>query len=557
MIDKEMLDRFGQLWKRLRDPAFASDPLGLMRDARGLVQELPAYQAKMVQAGAMLAGGPADQNFRSLPEDVRQVKRFFSGLLWAMRRVGFQDPEQIALCKAGIGLAHNALGKYERATRYLTPALEVMRKRMPPGHDFYLATEYAWATTEIALGRSLAAMPAIEQAVLRARDAGCNSEFRRKLELLISTVYGQVGQRDRSRRMAEQGLADCLRQFGRESREAVEAMCHLALTIELPEGNIAKATEFLVEGLYLLEVNSGVFWAEASRVHVELLAAEIERLAGHPDAEIRHLAAAEQAGRRFGRERDPTLVEVTLRLAAKLHSVGRHREALDHLEKISKEATAINWLSPSQRAQYLTTYSGCRQALCLPLPLESMYGEFLTSIEEEGRQIQRWAGEDLQVDNVQKIWTMIGLHLTMLLTRPSSLKIEEISDVFRQVLEFKGTVAESLCISREHRLATLYPECRAELEHLGEMRRRLLGTYRDVCKGAPDFEEERAANILRIEMRKLEASLERRIPELDRKPPSVRELAEDLNDLDDDCVLLEFVHVSGPKGCSATIRTPG
>lgn len=540
MIDQEMLDRLGQIWKRFRRPGFGSDPFSLMRDARMFTEELPVYYGKLMRAGAMAAQATGDRTPKHVRDDIRQCRRVMSGMLWAMRRMGFNDSEQIAMCKAGIGLCHSGLGHYQRASEMLAKSLKLMRQHTPFEHEMYLASEYAWANSEMVLGRGSGALPWVEEAISRARNGNWKSEYVSRLEALARALRYRSGEEGRSRRDAEEAVTDCLRRYGRESRETVEAICNLALLVELPEGNVSKATQLLAECLYLLEVNRGVFWSESARIPVEILAAEIERRAGHGNQEISHLKAAESAGCRLWGDRDPALTRLRLQLAARLEDAGFKSDALEYLRLISKDPTDLNSLHAADRAQYLTTYAGCQQSSSMA-GFDSLYGDFLASIEEEGKLTHKWAGEDLQVSSIQKIWSMIGLYITTLLTRPARLTAREIASAYGHVVEFKGMVAESHCISRERRLAVLYPECRADLERLVDIRRKLQGTGDD----AMVMEE------LRNERWRLENSLESRIPELRKPVPSVAELAADFSDLDENSVLLDFVHVSAPESHSS------
>ena len=150
------------------------------------------------------------------------------------------------------------------------------------------------------------------------------------------------------------------------------------------------------------------------------------------------------------------------------------------------------------------------------------------------------AGEDLLLKACRQLWNTVGLRLALLHASSSAIAIAE---DFRLVLEFKGIVAESLCITREHRLAELYPALRERLQQLGELRRQLQGSYRDIFQGLPETELERAAHRLRSDKEELEEDLRRHIPEMDSVVPSTEQLADALRQLDPDSLLLDFVGI--------------
>ena len=551
MIDQQMLDELGNLWRMLRSGRL-NDPLALMRDARGLINKLPIYQAKLTQALAEMSAQGGQRSPRETASDARNLCRIAAGLLWAMRRVGLQSQE-VHLLYAGLGGAYHALGRYERAAYRLRRALPVLRKQLPPGHDFYLAMECVWARTELALGRDAEILPDIDQVISRARDASCTSAYLQSLVTLRNGICARTGEREHAETVSQADLDDCMRRFGPESRESVHAMCQLALTVELPRGNVARANELLSQCLYILEANQSAPWVAPVRTEIEILAAEMEHLAGNTIENIRHLQTAHREACAFFADRDPMIVEVTLRLAESLEDAGRFHEALDYLKTLANDLEGAAWMMPAQRARFATIYTACVgnpadffsrtdgfQQVMESFSFKENYRHFLQNFKEEIRRRRNWSGEDVQVSNLQEIWTLIGLHLALLLTDSSGAEAKEIQEVFLEVVEFKGRVAESMCISREQRLAVQYPEYRCELEELAQLRKRLQALCVENSRTQSGHE-------LLNEKRRIEERLAEKIPELRWQPPTIESLAIDLEDIHEDCALLDFVHVGPPK----------
>src|SRR5262249_10965657 len=126
--------------------------------------------------------------------------------------------------------------------------------------------------------------------------------------------------------------------------------------------------------------------------------------------------------------------------------------------------------------------------------------------------------------------------------------IEDLWHAYELAIEFKGIVAESLCVSKEHRLSMMYPQYRADLEKLSELRRRLQFTYSNVFQGVPQSAREQVASSVRFEKEAMEDLLRKLIPELrpERQSPSVRDVANALKEFEADSALIDFVRVGWP-----------
>lgn len=534
MIDQEVLDDLGQLWRRLRSGGVS---LALMHDSRGLITKLPIYQAKISQALADMATQGGHRSPQESQSDARNLCRMAAGLLWAMRRFGFAGHD-LALLHAGLGAAYFTRGRYDRALYRLRRSLPMLRKQMPPGHDFLLSLECAWANSELAVGRDVEILTDLDQVISRARAAGCNSTYLQNLETLRNSIYARTGQREHARTISQASLEDCKRRFGPESRESVEEMWRLALHVELPQGNVAGANELLSQCLHVFEENEGAVWVRPARAGVEMLAAEIERVSGNADEGIRHLKTAEYAARSNFPDRHPIVVEVTLRLANSLQDEGRCQEALEYLKHLANDLEDAAWLPPEQQARFSSIYTSCLMDSWEFVPFKDNYHNFFRNYKEEIRRRRNWPGEDIQLNNSQEIWNLIGLNLGILLVDSEGPGPDEIDEAFLHVIEFKGRVAEAVCVSREHRLAVLYPECHHDLEELAKIRKRLQ-------QSGPDSSQTQNSQELLNEKRRIEDRLAEKIPEFSWQPPAIVDLASDLEDLHEDCALLDFVHI-GP-----------
>ncbi len=179
----------------------------------------------------------------------------------------------------------------------------------------------------------------------------------------------------------------------------------------------------------------------------------------------------------------------------------------------------------------------------MELPVGRMQRAATESLVREVRQIFSWSDEPLALRCSQELWNSIGALLAMVLKYMDEQDADLTAELFCLVVEFKGIVAESLCLARERRFAVLYPQYRKDLEHLAGLRRQLQGTFREVFRGIPDNAEERLANHLRAQKRELEETLRKGIPELRPQPPSVPELARALDDLDKDSVLIDLTRL--------------
>src|SRR5262249_37659784 len=100
------------------------------------------------------------------------------------------------LLRAGMGAAYFTLGRYERAAYRFKQTMPLLRQRMPPGHEFYLAMECVWAREQLRQEKDAEMLPDLERVISKARDAGCTSRYLQNLETLRNSIYGHIGLTD-------------------------------------------------------------------------------------------------------------------------------------------------------------------------------------------------------------------------------------------------------------------------------------------------------------------------------------------------------------------------
>jgi CHAT domain-containing protein/tetratricopeptide (TPR) repeat protein len=539
MINQEVLQGLAKIWKKLKNSRFQISPDEFAETAQWITQQMPILMGGAFDNVNLLKTAAPGVTLPLVRAEAREYKLVFYLFLKVLRRLGMGESEWAYMCRMFIGACYYGLQNFEYAVRYLDPVLPYLRQREPPGDESFLGLTFAWASSSIAIGKGLDILTVVEDTVARARAAGCKSEFVARLEEIPAALYAPLGETERARRLLEKALDDAALHHGRESREYVEASMRLALAVDLLTGDLVRATARLGEAMFLVESNRGLFWAESVRFMVMNLAGEIAARTGDSAGEARYLKEAVLGRRQHATKRDPPLVAITLRLAQCLVQLKQWDEALRYLTDLSPDHSGIGWMIPEHQVRYVESYLACCSAIG-----RSVDSEILDLVVEQQatviRQLLGWSGEDLLLQACEKLWHTIGLQLVYSLRKHNGANLGR---MLQRVVEFKGIVAESLCISREHRWAELYPECRESLRRLGDLRRKLQGSYRDVFKGIPETEAERTANRMRSEKDALEETLRRRIPEMEFASPSTDQLADSLERLEPDSVLLEFVHI--------------
>ena len=548
IINQAMLAKMGALWKRCRT-------LDLLNDQ--ILEELEEYWPALDPRDAIqphrfecLVRAPIDQSIPGLQSAMRTVQMTQYMLLRLLRRFGLGDSPTAHLCQSVIGIAHCRLGNHQAACFYLDRAVPAMRQDFPSDDNCFLDAVWYWANASFAVGRGVEELQIVEDIVARARKTGGDSESLRSLEEFIGMAYSHFDV-NRARQILEDALETCRANHVRESPVSLRAIARLAM-MEVTAGNVTRASELFSEAKLILDANQGIHWAEMFRDEVLFLAAAIEAAAGNREQQIHYLSEAIESAKRFHNARDLNLVEFKLELAEALCRTGQDEEALMVLEEVGEEG--IDWMVARQHVRFLQIYEACGLELGLPLPIEQMQRLGTESVAKQVRQIRYISDESRGIRDAQELWMSIGGLLKMVLDRLDEQEQDPeqitIAEMFCLIVEFEGMVAETLCIGRERRLAVRYPECRSQLEQLVECRRQLQGPFREVFQGVSDSEEERIANHVRAQKRDLEDALRRKIPELRPEAPSVQQIAEALDELDENSVLIDFSPISADDACA-------
>ncbi len=67
MINQDLLNRLGPLWKRLKETRFQSNPFERAQEARLLAEGMPRFQEEMMREMAAFRASSASSTFSAVP----------------------------------------------------------------------------------------------------------------------------------------------------------------------------------------------------------------------------------------------------------------------------------------------------------------------------------------------------------------------------------------------------------------------------------------------------------------------------------------------------------
>ena len=463
-----------------------------------------------------------------------------------LRRMGFEESAVAGANLLTIGCALYGAGQASRAVHYLDKALALHRRHLGLTDERYLTTLCHWARVHDSLGRGHMVAPAIEECIIRVYETKTAAKELIDLEDHLGRLYQRHGQRDRAQRLLRRVLAARVERLGWNSRWTVETMLALASASET-ESDLEEAKTLVSRATALTAPHAGIFWADQARRQAHLLASDLALLEGDTESQARRLQQAIEIVEAVTVEQDPTACEPYLKLAENRLAAGDCDAALEVLMALHGRGGGAGngWMAPADLKRFIALYIAAAHGAGEEIPLAGLLREWIDAAALDFRQAFLLLTETGRSQAAHVLWTEIREYLMFLSQLGDPVPSEDLAHAYELVMEFKGIVAESLCISKERRLTALYPGHCADLERLGELRRLMQSRFADLYPGLPESARERAASQLRLEVREIEERLREEIPEvLDPCAWTVPDAAESLQLVAPGSVLVDFVRMA-------------
>jgi len=486
---------------------------------------------------------PSDQALSNGLDALRKGKVVAYGSYRLLRRMGQQDSAIGGLNLFMIGSALHAEGKNQRALHYLDRALSLLRRFLGLTNEHYLGALLQWARTHESIGQDEQTIAPLEEAIVAARDANVANPQMVGLEDMLGRIYVRQNLQPRARRILERVLKERVERHGPSSREAVEAMMALAGAIGLESGETAAVRALVTDACRIVQAHEGMFWADKASLTVYRGAADLASFEGDVEGEINYLREIVRQSEVVSTDRDPTTVWPCLRLAEVLLNYNQCHSAMDVLIELQRRGPDLDWITPADKRRFILLFVGISRQLDVEIPLPGLLRACIDASALDFRQSFSFLNHDARSAAARQLWNDLRAYLAFIWQSRDLMEQDDVLHAYDLVIEFKGVVADSLCISKESRLAGLFPKYRADFERLTQLKRLLQSSFDEVFQGLPESDRERAASRLKFEKMAIESRLKDVIPEAIESPPcTVIDVASALDRIAPGSLLIDFVH---------------